>query len=98
MSEETDPGQDLARRLPGLIEAVLKRYLDFTGLPLPTDAKAFAAYSTACRASAAHLEQLVKLLRLTVGGGPAAPSPSQDDTDRLIASAEAALEKAANDG
>ncbi len=101
MSEETDPGpnpaHDLAQRLPGLFEAALQRYLDFTGHPPPTDAKAFAAYSSACRASAAHLEQLVKLSRLTGGAEPEAPSPRQDDTDRLITNAEAALEKAAND-
>jgi len=100
MSEETDPGpepaQDLARRLPGLFEAALKRYLDFTGNAPPTDAKAFAAYSSACRASASHLEQLVKLSRLTGGAEPAATS-SNPDTDRLIANAKAALEKAAND-
>ena len=100
MSEETDPGpspaQDLARRLPGLITAALKRYLEFTDNATPTDAKVFAAYSTACRASAAHLEQLVKLLRQTGGGEPSPPPPSPD-LDRMIASAEAALEKAAND-
>ncbi len=101
MSDETDPGpgpaQDLARRLPGLFEAAMKRYLDFTGQPPPTDAKDFAAYSSACRASAAHLEQLVKLARLTGGAEPAASPSGPDDTNRLIASAEAALEKAAND-
>ncbi len=97
MSEETDPAQDLARRLPGLFEAAMKRYLDFTGHAPPTEAKDFAAYSSACRASASHLEQLVKLSRLTGGAGPAASSPGPDDTDRLIANAEAALETAAND-
>ena len=97
MSDETEPAQDLARRLPGLFEAALKRYLDFTGQPPPTEAKDFAAYSSACRASASHLEQLVKLSRLTGVAEPAAPSPGPDDTDRLIANAEATLEKAAND-
>jgi len=100
MSDGTDPSRDLARRLPGLIEAALNRYLDFTGNQTPTEAKDFAAYSTACRASAAHLELLVKLSRLTGGEEPVPPPGMLSegaDLDRLIANAEAALAKAAND-
>lgn len=87
---------DLYQRLPGLIDLALRRYLVFTREDPPTEPKAFGAYSTACRAALNHLEQLFKLARLAAPDTPIAPPPD-DDIDGLIASAEAALEKAAND-
>ena len=91
-----DNRRDLTDRLPGLIEAAFRRYLDFTSNEPPTESRAFAAYSSACRAALAHLEQLLKLARLPEAAVPGALPPAQD-LDRLIADAEEALEKAATD-
>lgn len=86
---------ELDQRLPGLIETAFRRYRDFAGEKPPTEPRAFAAYSTACRAALAHLEQLLKLARASNGEEPAARETG--DIDRLIADAEAALEKTAAD-
>lgn len=109
MNEEIDAGEsvsgavdaaldrtrnDLGARLPGLIETAFRRYRDFAGNEPPTEPRAFAAYSTACRAALAHLEQLLKLALSLNGEETVTPS---DDVDRLIADAEAALKKTAND-
>lgn len=103
MTEDTEPGatleavrDDLDQRLPGLIDQALRRYLDFTKAPAPTDAKDFGAYSTACRSAVSHLEQLLKLARLTAPVAPDAPAPA-DNVSTLIANAEAALDKAAGE-
>ncbi|MCH7936858.1 MAG: hypothetical protein IH994_07185 [Proteobacteria bacterium] len=87
---------DLGARLPALIEAALRRYEEFTDAKQPpTEAKAFAAHAAACRAAMAHLEQLLKLALSLNGEGAA--TPPGEDINRLIADAEAALEKTAND-
>lgn len=86
----------LNQRLPGLIDLALRRYLDFTGGNPPNEAKDFGAYSNACRAGINHLEQLFKLAHLAAPDAPNTTPPG-DDIDGLIADAEAALEKAAND-
>ena len=90
-----DTVSDLAQRLPGLIETVLRRYLEFTSNKPPTEPRAFAAYSAASRAAMAHLEQLLKLANALNGEAPAAQEAG--NIDRLIADAEAALEKTAAD-
>lgn len=87
---------DLGGRLPGLIEAAFRRYEIFAGDELPDNVKAFAAHAAACRAALAHLDQLLKLAQWAGGDKAMAAAPS-DDVDRLIADAEAALEKAAAD-
>ena len=91
-----DNRRDLADRLPGLIETAFRRYQDFAGKEPPTEPRAFAAYSSACRAALAHLEQLLKLTRLPEAAVTGVLPPAQD-LDRLIADAEAALKKAATD-
>lgn len=85
---------DMAARLPGLIDDAFARYLAFTSCEPPPQARDFAAYSTACRAAIAHLEQLLKLARALSFGAPESSGP-QDDIESLIAHAEAALEKTA---
>lgn len=87
---------DLAARLPGLIDDAINRYLVFTSQDPPEKARDFAAFSTACRAAIAHLEQLLKLARTLSPEAPESPTP-QDDIGALIARAEAALEKAGDD-
>ena len=96
VAEIEDTRRDLADRLPGLIETAFQRYRDFAGNKPPTESRAFAAYSSACRAALAHLEQLLKLSRLPEAAVPGTLPPAQD-LDRLIADAEAALEKAVTD-
>lgn len=91
-----DNWRDLDQRLPGLIETAFRHYRDFAGKEPPTESRAFAAYSSACRAALVHLEQLLKLARLPEAPAPGVLPPAQD-LDRLIADAEAALEKAATD-
>ena len=86
---------DLAARLPGLIEAALRRYEIFAGDEPDDGVKAFAAHAGACRAALAHLEQLLKLALSLNGEGAA--TPPGEDINRLVADAEAALDKAAND-
>lgn len=85
---------DLAARLPGLIEAALRRYEIFADDERPKSVKAFAAHAAACRAAVQHLDQLLKLARWAGGDKAMAATPSAD-VDRLIADAEAALKKAA---
>lgn len=87
---------ELDQRLPGLIETAFRRYRDFTVNEPPTESRAFAAYNTACRAALGHLDQLVKLTRWAMAEAPVGLPPGED-VDRLIAQAEAALEKAAED-
>lgn len=85
--------RDLAARLPDMIENVLARYRDFAAKDPPNEPKDFAAYYGACRAVLGHLEQLLKLARWAGGNAPAGTPAA--DVDRLIARAEAALEKTA---
>lgn len=91
-----DNRRDLADRLPGLIETAFRRYRDFAGKEPPTEPRAFAAYSSACRAALVHLEQLLKLAGQPETAVPGVLPPAHD-LDRLIADAEAALEKTTND-
>lgn len=86
---------DLGARLPALIEAALRRYEIFAGDEPAEGVKAFAAHASACRAAVAHLEQLLKLALSLNGEGAA--TPPGEDINRLIADAEAALKKTAND-
>ncbi len=86
---------DLDGRLPGLIEIAIQRYRNFIHLDPPGEPKNFAAYNSACRAALGHIDLLLKLAIRSSSGVPA--SPPHDDVERLIASAEATLEKAAND-
>ncbi|NQU61003.1 MAG: hypothetical protein HQ512_07720 [Rhodospirillales bacterium] len=83
--------RDLIARLPGMIDGALQRYLDFTRGKVPTEARNFAAYSSACRAAMAHLEQLIKLAQ-SLSSEITPPVSPNADLDRLIADAEATLE------
>ena len=87
---------DLAARLPGLIETAFRRYEQIAGEEPADNAKAVAAHAGACRAALVHLEQLFKLSKWA-GEDQAMEATPSDDIDRLIADAEAALDKAAND-
>ena len=88
--------KDLADRLPGLIDDAFQRYLAFAGSEPPTQPRGFTAYSNACRAAMAHLEQLLKLARVLSSGSPESPAP-QDDIESLIARAKTVLDKVVND-
>lgn len=84
--------RDLIARLPGMIDGALRRYLGFTRGKVPKEARNFAAYSTACRAAMAHLEQLIKLAQ-SLSSEITRPVSPNADLDRLIADAEESLEK-----
>jgi hypothetical protein len=88
--------KDLANRLPGLIDDALTRYLVFSKNDPPAKARDFTAFSTACRAAIAHLEQLLKLAQALSPGEVEGSGPG-DDIEALVAGAEKALEKAAED-
>lgn len=91
--------KDLEGRLPGLIENAIQRYRNFIHLDPPGEPKNFAAYNSACRTALGHIDLLLKLAIRSSGGAPASPTHDlpHDDVERLIANAEAALEKAAAD-
>ena len=91
--------KDLDGRLPGLIENAIQRYRNFINNDPPDEPKNFAAYNSACRSALGHIDLLLKLAGRSSGGAPVSPTHDlpHDDVARLIANAEAALEKAAND-
>ncbi len=90
---------DLDGRLPGLIENAVQRYRNFIHLDPPDEPKNFSAYNSACRTALGHIDLLLKLAIRSNSGAPASPTHDlpHDDVERLIANAEAALEKAAAD-
>ena len=89
---------DLDGRLPGMIEKAIQRYRNFISFDPPGEPKNFAAYNSACRAALGHIDLLLKLAIRSNSGASVPPPPHDlphDDVERLIANAEAALEKAA---
>lgn len=87
---------DLDGRLPGMIENAIQRYRNFVHFDPPDESKNFAAYNYACRAALGHIDLLLKLAIRSSSGTPVSPTHDlpHDDVERLIANAEAALEKA----
>jgi len=77
-----------------LVRAV-ETYRQFSDTAPPSDAKEFAAYQAACKAALAHLEALLKLVRLVTTStnaesGDGDPAPFNQAT-KLIAEARAGL-------
>ena len=61
---EDDARMRLARFLPDAIAKALNSYQIFLEADVPTDAKGFSAYHSACKVAIAHIELLIKLARL----------------------------------
>ena len=91
--------KDLDGRLPGLIENAIQLYRKFIDIDPPDGSKNFAAYNSACRAALGHIDLLLKLAIRSSSVAPVSPTHDlpHDDVERLIANAEAALEKTAAD-
>lgn len=99
--DDTDAGAwpatraEIARRLPPLLDRALAVYADFAAAPPPADeAKAFAAYQASCRAALGHVLLLVRLAEWARAGER--PGGGDEDLDRLIEAAEAALARDAD--
>lgn len=77
----------IAKYLPDAIERAIQSYREFYAQETATDAKAFSAHHSACKAAIAHIELLLKLAAW-------AHLPSGDDDDGLadmIAQAQGTL-------
>lgn len=84
--------EDVAARLPALIDRALAAYAGFAGADPPADARAFAAFQASCRAALAHLHLLIRLSEWArAGAGLAADSDA--DLARLIEAADEAIDR-----
>ena len=86
--------------LPGLLAKALQDHSAFASKEPKEDGKEFAAYQSACKASLAHIEQLLKLARWVDGRADdqaeeltAEQANADDSISQLIARAKYALKE-----
>ena len=76
------PADLLTAILPAATERAISAYQYFSSGPLPTEAKEFGSFQTACKAAIGHLTALFQLQRLTAvvsaASKPGGPSPTGD--------------------
>jgi len=69
----------------------LNSYEQFSGMPLPEDAKSFAAYQSACKSALAHLDQLLKLGRWVENGALPSEEDNNNGSSELLKKAQQAI-------
>ena len=91
------PAELLTAILPAAIERAISAYQYFSSGPLPSEAKEFGSFQTACKAAIGHLTALFQLQRLTAAvsaaSKPGGSSPEDERTAWLYAETDRFMER-----